>query len=177
MNQNETKIWESMKNYVNSQIERSARISEGGGVRVDVTPITAARIREICTHTGEHIGGSAARNLYYTSGDTISFGNLYVNGTLTENGKTLYFTIPSDKPIINVSATTVTWWNGIVRHEGSYLVGTESGMVDFKNIGTVSVVDLNYLNAITMKVQFYNQIGSIDNCGVALNLQGGIALS
>lgn len=87
MNQNETKIWESMKNYVNSQIERSARISEGGGVRVDVTPITAARIKEICTHTGEHIGVSLETSdvkskITLTSNFTLNRATLFKFGNV-----------------------------------------------------------------------------------------------
>lgn len=120
---------------------------------------------------------TGTRNLYYTAGDTISFGNLHISGTLTGNRRTLYFTIPLDKPIIGASAGRVTWWNGVVRHEGSYWVGSASGMTDLKNMGTVSVADLNYLNAIMMKVQFYNQIGTVNDCVVALNMQGGIVLS
>lgn len=78
MNQDEKKLWESMKNYVNLQISKVIRSNasnttyrliknddgdklilvgtDGGMSSVDinnqtVTPITAARIKEICTHS------------------------------------------------------------------------------------------------------------------------------
>lgn len=81
MNQDEKKLWESMKNYVNLQISNVIRSNasnttyrlikndegdkliligtDGGMSSVDinnqtVTPITAARIKEICNHAGTH---------------------------------------------------------------------------------------------------------------------------
>lgn len=121
---------------------------------------------------------SDMRSLYYTAGDTISYDSIYISATLTGSQKSLNFTLPLDKPIINVSTGAVSSMSVTVRHENKYWIGSGSNQVNLKSLGDVYVSrDLNNPSAITIRAQLNKAVGDVNNCIVSLNVTGNILLS
>lgn len=185
MNQDEKKLWESMKNYVNLQISKVIRSNasnttyrltkndggdklilvgtDGGMSSVDinnqtVTPITATRIKEICTHTGEHIGVSLETSdvkskITLTSNFTLNratlfkFGNtgtiemnLTTTSSFSKDVQFKMFSVPNSW----IKAGVVSGGNlsGAINVSGNAWVTTQTNLNSGSSIDVVASVAL-----------------------------------
>lgn len=101
---------------------------------------------------------------YYKPGDTYNVN--YKGGAfITNSGTNVIFTIPIDKPLINVSAVTITSTNGLmIRQNGKYLYGS-SGSAFAKPSSYSAVVYANVI-VITAVMGNTTNVTNNDGCGV-----------
>lgn len=101
---------------------------------------------------------------YYKPGDTYNVN--YKGGAfITNSGTNVIFTIPIDKPVINVSAVTITSTNGLmIRQNGKYLYGSSGSA--FAKPSSYSAVVYSNVIVITAVMGNTTNVTNNDGCGI-----------
>ena len=101
---------------------------------------------------------------YYKPGDTYTVN--YKGGAfITNSGTNVIFTVPIDKPLINVSTVTITSTNGLmIRQNGKYLYGSSGSA--FAKPSSYSAVVYSNVIVITAVMGNTTNVTNNDGCGI-----------
>ena len=111
----------------------------------------------------------------YTKGDTYSTGSTFsCAGILTGSSKTLFFTIPLDKPLLGVTGVTLTNMMGSFRGVSGYVDGGDKYWQTTSSDYEIVISSIN-LNNISVRINYTNSLSTPTN--TPANFTGTITMS